>query len=361
MAPFAPNFSQQFFSMNAGQGEARRITSPAVPLRILPFPAGAPASFNGAAGNFTLSADLRPKEAKTGEALNLSITVAGNGNLKAITAPRLPEMPDFKVYDTMSSLSISKAGDIIGGKKVFTTILIPKTAGRLLIPAVKFSFFDPAARVYKELSAGPFQLLVAKGDGDGKNFSFAPGGQPSAITPLSSDIRYVRESARAPFSVSAAGLAASLPLWPNFFPAAFVLLCLWLARLDDLRRKNPLYFRFKKAHGEARGGIEKAEKALAADKPGEAASLLYDSLLAYLHGKSGQKVSGMTLKRTLSLLREKFPGAGDYALGEIKDLWERLEALHFSPAGVARDEAREMLEKYSALLPLLEKEFQKKK
>ncbi|HBB66019.1 MAG: hypothetical protein A2X28_07240 [Elusimicrobia bacterium GWA2_56_46] len=359
--PFDPNFFQQFFSMSAGQGETRRVASNPVEIRILPLPAGAPPSFNGAVGNFTLSAGPDHKEIKTGEALNLSVTVAGKGNLKILTAPKLPDMPDFKVYDTMSSLDISKTGDVIGGKKTFTTILIPKTEGRRIIPPIRFSFLDPQTRSYRELTAGPFELLVKKGDGEGKNFSFAHGGQPAGITPLASDIRYVSDRAVPPLLAAAAGRVSALPLWLNLFPAAAVLLSLWLARLNDSRLKNPLLFRFRKAGGAARAGLAAAAEKLAAGRPQEAAPLLYDSLLAYLHGKSGLKASGLTMKRALSLLREKFPDIGEHSLAEIRDLWEKLEAAHFSPGGAGPREVKDMIEKYSSLLDLLEREFKKSK
>ena len=358
--PFDPNFFQQFFSMSAGQGETRQVRSNPASLKILPLPEGAPASFKGAVGSFTLSADLSPKEVKAGEALNLSITVTGKGNLKMLTAPKPPDMPDFKVYDTLSSLDISKDKDIIGGKKVFTTVLIPKAAGRRTIPQIKFSFFDTETKTYRELSAGPFDITVGKGDGEGKTFSFARGGQQASdITPLSSDIRYVSDRAKPPLAGTFAERVSELPPWVNFLPVVAVLMSLWFARLNDFQLKNPLLFRFRKAHGQARADITAVSGELRSGQPKEAASLLYDSFLAYLSNKSGYKVSGLTMKRALVLLKEKFPDAGEHSLAEIKDLWEKLEALHFSPSGATLEQGKDLLEKYSALLDLLEKDFNK--
>ncbi|MFA6433082.1 MAG: BatD family protein [Elusimicrobiales bacterium] len=359
MDPFDPGFFQKFFS-GAGQGETRQVKSNSAALKILPLPEGAPASFRGAVGNFTLSAGLSPREAKTGEALNLSVTVTGTGNLKTLTAPKPPEMPDFKVYDTMSSLDISKKNDIIGGKKVFTTILIPRTEGRRTIPQIKFSFFDPQAGAYRELTAGPFEITVKKGDAEGKTFSFAHGSQAEGITPLSSDIRYVSDRARPPLAGRLAGEVSALPLWLNFFPAAAVLLSLWLARLKDFRLKNPLLFRFRRARGKARAELAAAGGELKNGRPGEAASILYDSLLSYLSDKSGCRVGGLTIKRALSLFREKFPDIGEHSLDEIRDLWEKLEGLHFSPAAATPETARDLMEKYEALLDLLEKDLKER-
>ena len=268
-------------------------------------------------------------------------------------------MQDFKVYDTMSSLDISKNNDVIGGKKTFTTVLIPRMEGRRVIPRINFTYLDPVTKSYKELSAGPFELTVEKGDGEGKSVSCAQGGPAAAITPLGSDIRYVSDKTAAPLTGTTAGRISALPLWINLFPVGVLLLCLWIARLNDFRMKNPLLFRFKKAHGEARADLADAANKLKAGQPKETASVLYDSLLDYLSDKSGCKVGGMTMKRTLALLKEKFPAAGEGALDEIKDLWQQLEALHFSPGGATQEEARDMLDKYTILLTRLEKEFRK--
>ncbi|HOW89494.1 MAG TPA: BatD family protein, partial [Elusimicrobiales bacterium] len=88
--PFDPNFFQQFFAMSAGQGETKKVASPPVALKVLPFPEGAPDSFKGAAGDFTMAAALSSREVKAGEAVNLSLTVSGRGNLRAVAAPTLP-------------------------------------------------------------------------------------------------------------------------------------------------------------------------------------------------------------------------------------------------------------------------------
>ncbi|MBI4802971.1 MAG: protein BatD [Elusimicrobia bacterium] len=355
---FDPNFFQKFISMNAAQGERREIKSNPLTLAILAFPPGAPPSFKGAAGSFTISAELDRKEIKTGEALNLSVKISGSGNLKVLTAPKLPDMPDFKVYDTMSSLDISKENDVIGGKKVFTTILIPRREGRQTIPPVRFSFFDLAAKAYREIAAGPFEVTVLKGDGEGANVSFVRGEQVG-ITPLASDIRYVSDKAAPPPAAALARRISALPPGLNLIPVFIAFLSFWLARAKEFRLKNPLLFRFKKARSEAASDLLNAREKLKGGLPAEAAAILYDSLLDYLSDKSGQKVSGLTRKKTLALLKEKFPGAGDYATGEIEDLWENLEALHFSPDGTPPERAKEMIEKYLVLLDMLEKEFRK--
>ena len=75
-------------------------------------------------------------------------------------APKLPELPNCKVFDTMSSLDINKRDDLISGKKVFTTIIVPRSEGTTRISPVKFSFFDPEAKAYREIETAPLELKV---------------------------------------------------------------------------------------------------------------------------------------------------------------------------------------------------------
>ena len=356
--PFDPNFFQQFFAMNSGQGETRQLTSNAASLKINPVPPGAPASFNGAVGEFTFTAEPDRREIRTGEALNLSLTIAGKGNLKTLLAPRLPEMQDFKVYDTMSSLDISKNNDVIGGKKTFTTVLIPRTEGRRVIPKINFTYLDPETKTYRELSVGPFELTVEKGDGDGKSVSFAPGGPAAAITPLGSDIRYVSDKTAAPLA-GTAGAHLRFTGLGEFYPGGHSALMSLDRAPQRFPPEEPAALPLQTGPRRSARDLADAANKLKAGQPKETASVLYDSLLDYLSDKSGCKVGGMTMKRTLALLKEKFPAAGEGALDEIKDLWQQLEALHFSPGGATQEEARDMLDKYTILLTRLEKEFRK--
>jgi hypothetical protein len=358
--PFDSNFFQNLMAMSGAQGKSREFTTETIRLDIKPLPPGEPADFGGAVGNYTISASADRSEAKTGEAVNFSVTISGTGNLKAVTAPKLPELADFKVFDTLSSLDVKKEGDIISGKKTFTYILVPRAEGRKTVPPIGFAFFDPGAGAYREERTGPVTLQVEKGAEGAKNVYFNPSAaRAQEVTASGSDIRYVSEKSGAPALPRLAARAASLPLRVHAIPAALLALSFWLASFNRFKSANPLLFRFRRARGEASRDIKEAETLIKAGKNNEAVSLLYDSFMDYLSDKCGVKVSALTMRKAVDLIKARFPDAGERALEEIRELWTCLELRHFSPEAAATEGTSDLAKKYALLLELLEKELRK--
>jgi hypothetical protein len=358
--PFDPNFFQNFMAMSGAQGKSKELSTDPIRLDIKPLPAGAPEGFAGAVGSYTAAAYADRSDAKAGEAVNFSITVTGSGNLKAVTAPKLPDLPDFKVFDTMSSLDIKKEGDVISGKKTFTYILVPRVEGRKTVPPVKFSFFDSKAGAYRTIQTDAVTLQVEKGDENGKSVNFAQTSpQASAVTASGTDIRYVSDRTGNGTLPYLAARTAALPRWLHAFPAALLLLSFWLARFNRFKSANPLLFRFRQARGAAAKDIDEAERLIKAGQTNEAVSVLYDSFMEYLSDKCGDKVSALTMKKAAELIRARFPRAGDDALAEIQELWAALELRHFSPEASGAEGTSDLARKYSLLVELLEKELRK--
>ena len=355
--PFDPNFFQKFMAISGAQGRSREFSTDPLTLDIKPLPAGAPADFSGAVGNYSVTAAADRPEFRAGEAVNFSVTIAGNGNLKTVIAPKFPDLPDFKVFDTMSSLDVRKEGDLISGKKTFTYILVPRSEGKKTVPSVKFSFFEPRSGTYRGLQTNPIALLVEKGGQAARSVNFNPANGAAPVTASGFDIRYVSEK---PGSDSLPFLAFSvlaLPYWTHSVPVAFLLLSFCLARFNRFKLANPLLFRFRRACGAALGDIAEAEALIKADTPNEAVSVLYDSFPGYLSDKCGLKVSALTIKKAAELVKTRFPSATENSLDEICELWTALELRHFSPEAAGSEGASDLAKKYSLLLELLEKEL----
>ena len=355
--PFDPNFFQKFMAISGAQGQSREFSTEPLTLSIKPLPAGAPLDFSGAVGNYSITAAADRPEARAGEAVNFSITITGSGNLKAVTAPKFPDLADFKVFDTMSSLDVRKEGDVISGKKTFTYILVPRSEGKKTIPPIKFSYFDPRATAYRELFTNHVTLQVEKGGQAAKSVNFNQAGGAAPVTASGSDIRYVSDKPGADSLPFLASSVLNLPYWTHSVPVALLLLSFWMARFNRFKLANPLIFRFRRARGEASRDIDQAEALIKAGKPNEAVSMLYDSFMNYLSDKCGVKVSALTIKKAAGLVKARFPSATGQALEEICELWAALELRHFSPEAAGSEGASDLAKKYSLLLELLEKQL----
>jgi len=137
------------------------LESKPVMVHVKPLPeAGKPADFNGAVGKYSITASLNTKEVDTGDAANLSVSVKGTGNLPVINAPTISWPANMESYDVSNKENIDKTVAPLGGTKTYSYSFICTKPGKYILPAVKMSYFDPAAKVYKAIESDPLNLIV---------------------------------------------------------------------------------------------------------------------------------------------------------------------------------------------------------
>lgn len=124
--------------------------------------------FSGAVGQFELSSQIDTSYCRTNEAITLSYTVSGNGNLTLIDKLKLELPSEFEVYEPNITDDLSKTAAGQSGSRTFQYIIIPRVEGNYTIPAFKFTYFDPQSKQYKTLSSGAYTLNIEKGKNDGK-------------------------------------------------------------------------------------------------------------------------------------------------------------------------------------------------
>ncbi|HVE14448.1 MAG TPA: BatD family protein, partial [Elusimicrobiota bacterium] len=331
--PFAPDFFQRFFASGQMQAQTRELRTKPVELDVQALPAGKPAGFGGAVGRYKLRAEVDRKQAKAGEAVNLSVTVEGSGNLKALGDLPMPELKAFRVYDTVTALNQVKDARGVHGSKVYKTVLVPQASGPVRIPPIALSFFDPERKEYATTQSDPIDLQIAPGDATAAAPNYvAPGGRPAAqITTVNEDIRYAHTRARDAELSRAAEAWAGLG-WVHAVPLALLLASLGWAGYVERLSQNPAALRFREALPKAQGRVREARGFLA-QEPQRAAGLLYDALTAFLAAKLDCASAGLTRRDAERLLRQRFPKLPDGHLQRMRALWEELEALRFAPAG----------------------------
>lgn len=164
----------------------KRVNTPATKIKVNALPSGAPISFGGGVGEFTMSAALTKDSLKTHDAASLKLTVKGRGNVTLLEAPVVNFPPDFEVYDV-------KTADIPGGK-VFEYPFIPRSHGEFVIGPVEYSYYDINSRKYVTLSSGELPLNVAKSEssaGVSNVGQIVTPSQKKGVRDLGTDIRYI--------------------------------------------------------------------------------------------------------------------------------------------------------------------------
>lgn len=160
---------------------------------VIPLPSGKPASFNGAVGEFTMTAKLKNSTVKTNESLVLDVNISGSGNIKLLKDPEVKFPNDFEVYDPKveSNINVGRGG--ASGSKKIEYLAIPRFAGDFEIPAIEFSYFDVKSKSYKTLTQGPFNVHVEKGANDGASSQVINDfTRKEDLKHLGNDIRYIK-------------------------------------------------------------------------------------------------------------------------------------------------------------------------
>ncbi|MDE5963581.1 MAG: BatD family protein, partial [Alistipes sp.] len=138
----------------------RKVQSQRVTVTVKPLPSGAPESFNGAVGRFTLDATLPPDRIAANSASTYTVKSAGSGNLTLVQAPKLTLPTSFEQYNVKTTESINTSAAGISGYRQFEYPFIARAEGTYEIEPVEFTYFDPERMRYITLQAKPLTLDV---------------------------------------------------------------------------------------------------------------------------------------------------------------------------------------------------------
>ena len=167
----------------------QKVVSKAVKVNVSALPKGAPESFGGGVGEFTISAKMSKDSLKTHEAASLIVTVSGKGNISLIQAPDVKLPPDMEAYDTKTSDRVDKSG--YSGSKRYEYPFIPRSWGDFVISPVKYSYYDVKAGKYVTLQTDSIAFNVARGaDVPGAGTVISAPSQKD-VKSLGTDIRYI--------------------------------------------------------------------------------------------------------------------------------------------------------------------------
>ena len=172
-------FSDPFFSDPFGEvGERREIeiNSEPVAFDVKPLPQNAPANFSGAIGNFTMTADAKPKSVQVGDPITVTTTISGRGNFDRVNAPGIEDEHGWHKYPPSSKF---KQDDDVGisGTRTFETVLSPNEKKQSM-PVMAFSYFDPVKEQYVTLRSDPIAINVQGGAPVAAGAAVVPPGSP---------------------------------------------------------------------------------------------------------------------------------------------------------------------------------------
>ena len=137
---------------------------------------GRPAGFDATVGELSARARLTPGAIALGEHASFEIDVFGFANVWDVAAPDLERALGgaCEVFPETSRIDRAVRDEQLFARKTFRFSLVPRSAGRVAIPALAFAHFDPDQAAYRVASTDPVELEVAP--------TRAPA--PAAATPM---------------------------------------------------------------------------------------------------------------------------------------------------------------------------------
>jgi hypothetical protein len=171
------------------QGSVVERSTKPLTVDVKPIP-DAP-GFSGAVGRFRASATIDRPTVALGEAATLRFRVEGTGNLKWVEkAPEL-NVTGARVYPPQAKSDLkAQAGGIVGSR-TWEFVVVPQTTGTIEIPALPFSYFDPAAGRIVRSETAPLPLRVEGGTASATIPLPAPASgaaRPTGTLPLRADL-----------------------------------------------------------------------------------------------------------------------------------------------------------------------------
>lgn len=154
----APSSDDPFFG-RGGMARPVEIRSDSVRVAVRPLPGGAPAGFENAVGDFSVSWGLDRGHTSQDEAVTLRLDVRGTGNLPLLHTPPL-DLPDFEVFASTVDDSFAPSGEIAPGRRRFQWTLLPRRAGTLELDRPAFAWFDPEPAAWHSAALPPLRIEV---------------------------------------------------------------------------------------------------------------------------------------------------------------------------------------------------------
>jgi hypothetical protein len=138
-----------------------RLESDPVTVLVKPLPKeGRPPDFDGNVGVWKLKAEVPSGRVPEGQPVTLKLRVGGEGNLNGLTLPTLSDIPGARVFPPTTSETKGVSGGRLHGEKTVELLVQPLAPGKLPIPSVSLSFFNPETAKYETARTQPIVLDV---------------------------------------------------------------------------------------------------------------------------------------------------------------------------------------------------------
>ena len=329
MDPFEAFFNDPFFNNNITNVQ-KELSSQSLTIDVKSLPEnGKPDSFAGAVGNYKFTSSIDKEELSTNEAVTITFTVSGSGNIELLQMPEPVFPPDFEVYDPKITTNVDASSQGMTGTKKAEYLAIPRRAGSFSLQPVEFTFFNPSTGTYQTLLSEPYELSVRKGkDSDGDGGGVYASNQED-IKYLGSDVRHIMNDGAKLKPKHSSFFASSV-----YFAILLGLLVVFIALLFILKKraemaKDTAANRNRKADKVARGRLKNAYQHLKAKDQEKFYVEMSQALWGYIADKLGIERSKLSMETVSETMKAN--NVPDELTQQFVDTLNSCEFARFAP------------------------------
>ena len=297
----------------------RKVQSQRATVQVKALPAGAPASFSGAVGNFTMDTQFPSERIAANSGATVTVKISGTGNLTFVQAPKLPLPTSFEQYNVKTTESINTSAE-----------------GAYDIEPIEFTYFDPQRVQYVTLKSKPLTLEItpdARGGGDAVVMQ-GRGMSKEEVKMLGQDIRFIKlggaqlRSERVPFIFSAA-------YWILLLGVLALFTMIYVALRKQIREsQNVALVRGKRANKVAVQRFRAAKRYMEEQNRHAFYEEMLRALWGYMSDKFNIPVANLTKENVREELHKR--GVSSEDSQRFTDIITRCDEAQYSPVESAR-------------------------
>ena len=318
------------------------LKSNQVNINVSPLPPGEPANFSGGIGQFQIQVSGQPTEVLQGEPVTLRLTVTGNGNLQAVSAPQLKKVNGLKVYDPQKKSEPGATGQV-----QFEQVVIPVDPEVKEIGPFQFGYFDPSQGKYRQATAPAIPIKVKPNP----NFNAVQIADTKASDEnYGRDLVYIKERLGSLKRRNEGLIYQNWFWWLQLMPLLGLGMALGYRRYRRILLSDSPWSRAVRAGNLAAKQLAKAKAELTV-KPENTLEALHSIIREYLGARYGLTTAGMT--GTVVEQIAAF-GINPETLRDIKEFFDQYDYYRFTGSKIDSAVVGQLWEKVNRIIKNLD-------
>ena len=305
-----------------------KVVSDPVTINVKDLP-NQPANYKGAVGNFSFSGSLDKTNAKSNEAMTLKLVVSGTGNLTLINPPKIELPQDFEAYEPKTTDKTIASDKGLSGSITFEYLFIPRYAGNFTIPAVQFTFFNPATRQFETKSTEAFNIKIEKGKDD-QNAGIVNSYSKEDVKVIGKDIRFIKQN-KVVLKPKGSSFYGTFEFYSIFILSAIGFAVFYVLNRKKIKEnENLTLVRNKRANKVALKRLKEASGYLKSNHAEKFYEAVIKALWGYLSDKLSIPVADLNREKASASLLEK--GIEPQVVSELMKIIDDCEFARYAPA-----------------------------